>query len=337
MLLIGVGMTGVLLAGCGGGSAGSQNSSGNTPASSVAQQGSETVQQNADNLSGTLRIFAAGSLGTPFKQIDAAFSKEHPHVNIQLQTAGSVLTVKKVTEQHQPADVVAVADYSVIPQLMMPTYTDWYIEFANNQISIAYTDKSKGADQITPQNWYQILSQPGVKIGRSNPDTDPSGYQALQMLQLTEKYYKQPGLYDKILQNSPKTYIRDTETNLVGALEAGQIDYLFIYTSNAKQEGLKYVDLPPQLNLSDPSQAQWYAQASVTQSNGTVKKGIPILYAVTIPKGAPNEKVAEAWIGFLLGPQGQQILQQAGQGILKPAIANDPSKVPETLRPFVAS
>ena len=65
----------------------------------------------------------------------------------------------------------------------------WYVGFAGNAITFAYTDKSKYARDVTPQNWYKVLARPGVEIGRSNPDTDPSGYQTLQMLSLAEKAY----------------------------------------------------------------------------------------------------------------------------------------------------
>jgi hypothetical protein len=67
-------------------------------------------------------------------------------------------------------------------------YAKWYIGFVSNAITFVYTDKSKGASKINSDNWYRVLAEPGVEIGRSNPDTDPSGYQTLQMLQLAETY-----------------------------------------------------------------------------------------------------------------------------------------------------
>jgi len=61
-------------------------------------------------------------------------------------------------------------------------------------ITFVYTDRSKYADEINSHNWYKVLARPGVEIGRSNPDTDPSGYQTLQVLDLAEKYYNTPRL-----------------------------------------------------------------------------------------------------------------------------------------------
>ena len=157
--------------------------------------------------------------------------------------------------------------------------------FATNAITFVYTDKSKFAGEITAQNWHQVLSRPGVQIGRSNPDTDPSGYQTIQMLELAGKYYKRPDLASAVLANAPKSNMRNTETELVAALESGQIDYLAIYRSDARQHHFKYIELPPEIDLSDARHASFYAQASVQTVNGTLA-GKPIVYAATIPSNA---------------------------------------------------
>ena len=284
----------------------------------------------------TLTIFGAGTLARPFKQIDDAFMREHPNVTIQAQFGGSVKMVKQVTELHQTADVVAVADYSVIPKYLFVArdgtkYTDWYAGFATNAITFVYTDKSRSAAHISSQNWYRILSQPGVQIGRSNPDTDPSGYQTVQMLNLAEKYYQQPGLASAILANAPRTNMRDTETELVAALESGQIDYLAIYRSDARQHKFKYLELPPQIDLSSAQFAASYAQASAQTANGALSAR-PIIYAVTIPSNAPHREWALKYLQFLLGPAGQKAMAASGFGSVGPALASDINKLPAELK-----
>src|SRR5579864_4435249 len=147
----------------------------------------------ADEAKVTLTIFAAGTLAAPFRQIDDAFMRKHPNVTIEAQFGGSVKMVKQVTELHRQADVVATADYSVIPKYLFAAqsgkaHADWYAGFATNAVTFVYTDRSQFADRISAQNWYHILARPGVQIGRSNPDTDPSGYQTVQMLDLAERH-----------------------------------------------------------------------------------------------------------------------------------------------------
>jgi len=283
----------------------------------------------------TLTIFGAGTLAGPFRQIDEDFMKQHPNVTIQAQFGGSVKMVKQVTELHQIADVVAVADYSVIPKYLFGDgvrYTDWYAGFATNAITFVYTPQSKLAAEINGKNWYDVLSRPGVEIGRSNPDTDPSGYQTVQTLGLAEKYYNRPGLAAAILANAPKKNMRDTETELIAALESGQIDYLAIYRSDALQHHFKYLDLLPQIDLSDAKYSSFYAQASAQTVNGPLA-GKPIVYAVTIPNNAAHGDWALEFVKFLVGSGGQQTIAKNGFGSIMPAYANDLNRVPADLRP----
>ncbi len=314
-----------LLAACGSGS-------GSTPTAPSAA--APTAAPHV-----TLTIFAAGTLANPFAAIDKAFTAKYPNVTIQPQFGGSVKEVKQVTELHQTADIVAVADYSVIPKYMFGAggsqrYADWYTGFASNAITFVYTKNSKGAGQITKDNWYNVLAQPGVEIGRSNPDTDPSGYQTLQMLQLAETYYKQPGLSANILKNAPQKNIRDTETELIGALQTGQIDYLAIYKSDALQRKFQYIDLPASIDLSDASQSAAYKSATVKTANGTLVAA-PIIYAATIPTNATHADWAAKWLAFALGSDGQKILSDMGFGKVSPALASDVKSVPASLRGLV--
>ena len=285
----------------------------------------------------TLTVFAAGTLGKTFTTLARGFEKLHPGVTVQPQFGGSVKMVKQVTVLHQPADVVAVADYSVIPKYMFkgdegnkPT-ADWSIGFLGNAITFIYTPKSKGAKEINADNWWKILSEPGVQIGRSNPNTAPSGYQTLQMLDLAGRYYKQPDLEAKVLANSPESNMRDTETDLISALQLGQIDYLAIYRSDAVQHHMESIDLPPQINLSDPKYDADYAKASAKTKNGELS-GRPIIYAVTIPTTAPHPKLAQEFIAYLLGPAGQKVIAANGFIPLKQPYAMNRDKVPADLR-----
>ena len=289
----------------------------------------------------TLTIFGAGTLAVPFKKMNDQFMKKYPNVTVQAQFGGSVKMAKQVSELGRRADVVGVADFRVIPKFLFgkqgkPGYADWYAGFATNAITFVYTPKSKYASEITSRNWYKILSRPGVEIGRSNPDTDPSGYQTVQMLELAEQYYKHPGLAKAILANAPRTNMRDTETALIAALESGQIDYLAIYRSDARQHHFKYLDLPPEINLGDAKYSHMYAGAAVKTANGTVT-GVPIVYAVTIPNNALHPDWALKYIKFLLGKAGHDAMETNGFGTVSPAYANNMSKVPAGLKTFVTA
>lgn len=286
-----------------------------------------------------LTIFGAGTLAGPFKQIATAFQKQYPDVTVQAQFGGSVMMVRKITDLHQRADVLAVADYSVIPKYLFaadgkPAAATWYAGFARNAITFVYTDKSRFAAEVSPQNWFDVLTRPGVQIGRSNPDTDPSGYQTLQMLALAETHYRSPDLRARVLANAPPANIRDTETELVAALQVGQIDYLAIYRSDALQHHMKYFELPPEIDLSEPRLAAHYAEASVRTKNGDLQAR-PIVYAITIPADAEDPVRAQNFVAFLLGRTGQDIMAANGFATVSPAYAVNIDNMPEPLRSLV--
>ncbi|HUZ75876.1 MAG TPA: extracellular solute-binding protein [Stellaceae bacterium] len=287
----------------------------------------------------TLTIFAAGTLAVPFRAIDGQFERSDPGVTVEPQFGGSVMMAKRITALHEPADILAVADYNVIPKYLFGQdgkggWTDWYVGFARNAITFVYTPKSKGAHDITPQNWYEVLARPGVEIGRSNPDTDPSGYQTLQMLSLAEAYYKVPGLAQRVLANAPRRNIRDTETALISALQLGQIDYLAIYRSDAVQHHLESLKLPSEIDLSDPARAHDYA-AGIAKTKSSALAGRPIVYAATIPAGAPHAALAAIYLALLLGPQGQAIIARDGFGAMKPPVAVNPEHAPPAVKALV--
>lgn len=280
-------------------------------------------------------IYAAGTLARPFTEMAREFEKSHPDIVIQSQFGGSVKMVKQVTVLKQQADIVAVADYTVIPKYMFgdkgsQAYADWYAGFVGNAITFIYTPKSKFAKDITADNWYEVLSRPGVAIGRSNPDTDPSGYQTLQMLNLAATHYHRPDLAAGILKNAPETNIRDTETDLISALQLGQIDYLAIYRSDALQHHFAYLKLPAAIDLSDPKYSADYAKAVVHTKNGALS-GKPIVYALTIPLNAPHAQAAIEFARFVLGPEGRKISAQNGFKTLSPAYVVHADRMPAQL------
>ncbi|MBO0830894.1 MAG: extracellular solute-binding protein [Actinobacteria bacterium] len=290
-----------------------------------------------NGLHGTLTVFGAGTLDTPFTAEIKAFRKENPGVTVHSQFGASGDMVKAITQLNQPADVLGVADYSLIPRKMFAgskPYATWYVGFVSNQITFAYTSHSKGASQLTASNWYQILAQPGVHIGRSNPAADPSGYQVLQMLQLADSYYNNPGLSAAVLKNSPDSSVAETETSLLSALQSGQIDYLAIYKSNALEDHLSYIKLPSQINLSDPAMAGAYGKVTVNAGSLGELTGKPIIYGLTVPTTAPNAALGRAFVKFVLSARGQAIMASEGFVSIKPSLASSQAKIPASIQPL---
>ena len=274
---------------------------------------------------GPLVVFNAGSLAYPFRELLAGFARAEPGVQPMQESSGSLEAARKLTELGKIPDVLAVADYGVIAKLLMPERTTWYVTFASNAMVLAYGDRSAGAKEITGQSWWRILLRPQVRWGASNPALDPNGYRTHMVFQLAEAHYHEPGLARRLERALRPELVRPNEAQLIALVQSGELDYAWSYQSLARTGGLKWVDLPREVDLSDPSLADWYARARVRlpgprMGGGTADsvefKGEPIVYAMTIPAGAPHPALAKAFVRFVLGDEGRRILAAAGFRLL---------------------
>ncbi len=284
-----------------------------------------------------LMIFHAGSLSVPFHEISAEFNKRYPDVYIKAEAAGSRACARKICDLKKECDVMASADYKVVSSLLMPDYVDYNIRFATNEMVIAYTEKSRLAHLVEAENWHEILLKKEIAFGRSDPDLDPCGYRTLILFQLAEEHYGISGLAEKLEQKNE--HIRPKETDLLALLEAGEIDYLFIYRSVAAQHGLNILLLPDQINLKSALFSKYYNTASVKLSGKEpgqfiTRKGESMVYSVTIPKTARNPVAAQKWVAFLLSKEGREIMEKNGQPCIVPAEVDGFDSLPESLRPF---
>ena len=319
----------------------------------------------------TLVVLEADSLMVPFAQIQTAFEQANPDINVELQSYGSIQAIRQVTELSQEADIVAVADDSLIPMMMYQskmadgkTYANWDIESNTNQLVLAYSSTSKYADEINSSNWYQIISRPDVTFGFTDPRIDAVGYRTLMTLGLASLYYNDPTLVqdavgshfsmpitadtvDGITTVSVPELLEPTDSHLVlrnadmellALLQSGNIDYTIDYKSVVVQDGLNYLELPPEINLGDSSYAQNYQKVIVDinyqrfLSVSPIFQGLPIIYGMTIPNNAQNTDAAIKFIQFVLGPKGQKIFQNCNQPELIPPICDNVSALPNALK-----
>lgn len=318
-----------------------------------------------------LVVFAAGSLITPFQQIEQAFETRYPTIDVQSEYHGSIQVMRHVTDLHENIDVVATADVSLIPMLMYATtdpdtnqpYANWYIHFATNKLGVAYTPQSKYAGEINAANWVGILSRPGVRVGIADPRFDASGYRTLMAFALANKYYQDPKIFSHMFKGrfNPEVtlfqdddlatitvpevvdtvsnsglIVRGASVELLALLQSGDLDYAFEYESVIKQHQLQLLSLPDELNLG--SETADYSGIEVLldfQRFASVKpvfKGEQIGYGITIPTNALHPKEAALFVAFLLGPEGRAIMQANAQPVFDSPIGMDYSSIPVDLQ-----
>ena len=277
------------------------------------QRGADSGRSNSTDR--RLVVYNAGSLALPLRTALDSFAAIEK-VTVEQENAGSLETARKITELGKIPDIVGVADYEVIPLLLIPDHATWYAKFAHNRMVLAYTDKSRYASEITTDNWWQVITRRDVQVGRADPSLDPNGYRTLLVWQLAERFYDQPGLGQRMLTSSPPRNVRPKEADLVGLLQAGEFDYIWSYESIAQGVGLRYVTLPTQVDLSSLADSATYATASVriagkTPRDSVTMRGQPIVYAFTVPTRAPHPDLASRFAIYLASPDGRRVLRGA--------------------------
>lgn len=293
----------------------------------------QNISQN--QISGDLIIFHAGSLSVPFKAMADSFALKYPGVTIKSESAGSLASIRKITDLNRNCDILASADYSLIDKLMIPEYASWNMKFAGNEMALVYRPQSRKSSEINKDNWYNLLLLPEIAYGRSDPNTDPCGYRTILTLKLAEQYYNHTGLTHKFLGKDER-YIRPKEVDLLALLESGTLDYIFIYKSVAIQHHLSFLTLPDSINLKSPSLADFYHTVSTDVAGNkpgeTIhQKGEAMVYGLTIPKNSKNLPAAKAFIRFII-QEGKNIMKQMGQTTLDPPVVTHPEMLPDELK-----
>lgn len=307
----------------------------------------------------SLTVYHAGSLATPFAKLEKAYEAAHPEVDVQLFSGGSTALVDKVTKQNKKPDVIASADVGLIPKYMMPDNATSYVSFAKNSIVLCYTNKSDFANEITAENWYQVITRPNVSMAISDPNADPAGYRSLMTIALAEKQYNQSlfaplvGDHSTIARSTSGsvTVIDVTNTSPDGTnlvitksgpdiaplLKAGTVDYGWEYSSVAIQNGLSYLTLPETIDLSSAQHADAYKTVQVKRISGTAavtEDATPIIYGATVPTAARHAATGIDFVKMLISDDGQKILADDGQTPIDPALGY--GTIPDALKPAVA-
>ncbi len=264
-------------------------------------------------------VFHAGSLTVPLERIEKDFEAANPGIDIIRESGGSTKLARMIAELGKPADIMASADFKVIDKTLIPAKADWNIRFATNQMVLCFTGKSRHADQINADNWFEILQKKDVVWGHSDPNLDPAGYRSLMVLQLAETFYRQPGLYRRLIANRPEKNVRPKAVELVSMLKSGDMDYAWEYLSVAIQHGLKYLPLDDHINLGNYQYDAFYKQAQVKVTGKQpgewiTRTGQSVTYGITLIKDAPNPAGAVRFLEYLLSADGGlKVLKAMGQ------------------------
>lgn len=260
----------------------------------VASQGTSAPTKH----SGTVDVLYAGSfLDIMQNSIDPAFHQATGYT-VQGVSDDSMSLATEIKGGIQVGDVFISASPAADAALAGRANGNWvssYQTFGQSDLVLGYNPSSSFASDLLTQPWYDVVTDAGFHLGRTDPATDPKGVLAVDALDEAATAHDLPALR-ALGTTSSNVY---SETSLVGELQSGQIDAGFFYDVEAKAANLKTVPL-----------------------TGT---SLAAMYTVTELRDAPHGAAATAFINFLLGPTGQQILTTYGVTSVVPATTHSVS------------
>jgi molybdate transport system substrate-binding protein len=230
--------------------------------------------------SGGLTIFAAASLTAAFKDLAAAY-KAATGTSITLSFDASSALEAQI-EQGAPADILASADTANPQKLAAGGLAGGTpVKFAGNVLTIIIP--ATGSSPVTiPAD----LAKAGVQVigaGDAVPITKYAN-------QLIANLAKQPG-YPSDFAAAVAANIASKEDNVkaeVSKIELDEGDAAIVYVTDAKASTkVKTIDVPADAN-------------------------VPATYAAVAVKASKNAVAAQAFLGWLTGPEAQAILAKYG-------------------------
>jgi molybdate/tungstate transport system substrate-binding protein len=262
---------------------------------------------------GTVDVLYAGSLVNLMERsVGPAFEKE-TGLRFHGYAAGSNKIANEIKGKLRRGDVFISASPKVNDGLMGPANGDhvtWYVSFAESPLLIGYSPRSRFAQAFRTRRWDQVLQEPGIRIGRTDPKLDPKGAFTVDMMQKAAAFYHQPDLVEKTLgaPENPDQVL--PEEALVGRLQSGQLDAGFFYSTETSDLKIPAVRPAPELQA---------------------KAG----YTLTILGDAPDPAGAAKFVAFLLSAKGRALLEQHGVTVIKPKVSGNLQAVPPALQSVI--
>jgi molybdate/tungstate transport system substrate-binding protein len=258
---------------------------------------------------GTVNVLYAGSLVNLMEHgIGPGFDKASG-TDFRGYAGGSNKLANEIKGKLVPGDVFISANPKVNGDLMGAkngALVDWYVTFAQSPLVIGYNASSRFAADLRGKPWYEVLQEPGIRIGRTDPKLDPKGKLTLELLKKAAAVYKIPDLSKKVLGAPENPAQVLPEESLVGRLQSGQIDVGFFYSTETTDLKIPAIILPPETALSAH-------------------------YTVTVLNNAPHEAAAASFVSYLLGPDGTALMRAHGLDVVAPKLSGDAKKVPAAI------
>ncbi len=225
---------------------------------------------------GTIVVAAAISLQDAFQSIAQLYqARTGDKVDFSFGASGELM---RQIEAGAPVDVFASAGEREMDDLESKGLVEagTRADFARNSLSIVVPAKSKLLLQTVDS-----LARPGLKrISVGNPKTVPAGMYAQQLLE-HERLWK---------KLKPRLIFAENVRQVLEYVERDEVNAGIVYST-------------------DVAIAHGRVRVALNVPNGNYG---PILYPIAKIQGIPHQGAARDFIRFVLGPEGQRVLQKFG-------------------------
>jgi molybdate/tungstate transport system substrate-binding protein len=290
--------------------------------------------QRVDDSRSPVDVLYAGSLTAIMERSLGPDFEEWSGRPFRGEGRGSTSGARLVADGVREPDVYVTADEATL-SLLERHWDGWAVRFARGELTVAYSADSRFRAALDSAArgqvaWYDVLLRTGFRFGRTDPELDPKGYRTLWMFELAGRHYADRSLPGRLVQASPDRRAVFPEAHLAARLEGGQLDAGAFYVAEARSHGLRFIPLPPQINLGSGTEAELYGNLAYRTRSGETVRGGPITYSATVPRNAGDRAAAIEFIRFLIGPHGAQTLAAAGFPPVRTAVG-DPRRIPDRL------
>lgn len=231
----------------------------------------------------TLTVFAAASLTDAFEEIATAFEAANPGADVVYNFAGSQQLAAQINEG-APADVFASANRSQMQAVIAGSRVSSGTEqtFARNRlVVITPSDNPAGIAAL------QDLAKPGVRLILAATAV-PVGQYSLDTLAKASALPAYTASYSPTVLANVVSYEENVRSVLT-KVALGEADAGIVYSTDAALE------------------AEAVAQISIPDELNTVAA-----YPIAPIADSPNAALARAFVDYVLGPAGQEVLGRYG-------------------------
>ncbi len=226
----------------------------------------------------TLTVLAASSLADAFGELETIFEEQNPKVDVGASFASSSDLLAQI-QQGAPADVFASADEAKMETALEESLVAEPRVFARNRpVVIVPADNPAGIQE------FRDLGEVDAQLVLAE-DKVPIAEYAKDVLENANSEYGS-GFKQRVLDK-----IVSREANVrasANRVALGEADATFVYASDVNEDirdEIQVVKIPESLNVL-------------------------ATYLIATVEGSPNSELARTWVNFVLGEEGQGVLER---------------------------